>query len=446
MGDRLATAASTGFAWIVPDLHGNVAAQCSSSGSVSDVFRYDPYGKLIGTSLPAGSVPSPWRFQGRILESTAGSDTYDFGARAYVPDLGTFTSLDSVAGSAQNPITLNRYLYADANPATLVDPDGHCSLALAGANAQASAWCQTAIANGEQDTSPATGASAPTSTKANTDKKTTPDGNPNPGPQTATHVDLVNEWWKACEYGNTKSCDSIGSAVWTYGYGGHATGKDWQLAARCYEGEHQACYWLAQDAGNPLPSTQTSGCNDPWSCFVYGFYLAPVGMLQGVGSCVGGNFQACAGINPVTGPAMLGASIGSDIYHQNWNGLAYSAGGVTFWGMTGAAVGGFGEGGGLDTPGAGDTWTWREQQPNLTNLDSKISGQMPRRGWTVDQMERAIEQGEQVPAVNKAAGNAATRYKDPWTGQSIVVDDYTGQVIQVGGPGFHFGIRSGDAP
>jgi len=127
MGDRLSTAASTGFAWIVPDLHGNVAAQCSSSGSVSDVFRYDAYGNLIGTSLPAGSVPSPWRFGGRILESTAGSDTYDFGARAYVPDLGTFTSLDSVAGSAQNPITLNRYLYANANPGTLVDPDGHCA-------------------------------------------------------------------------------------------------------------------------------------------------------------------------------------------------------------------------------------------------------------------------------------------------------------------------------
>jgi hypothetical protein len=59
------TAASTGFAWIVPDLHGNVAAQCSSAGSVSDVFRYDAYGKLIGTSLPAGSVPSPRAGGGR---------------------------------------------------------------------------------------------------------------------------------------------------------------------------------------------------------------------------------------------------------------------------------------------------------------------------------------------------------------------------------------------
>jgi RHS repeat-associated protein len=124
MGDRLATAASNGFAWIVPDLHGNVAAQCGISGSITDAFRYDAYGNIIGTST-IGSVPSPWRYQGRMLESTAGSDTYDFGARAYVPDLGTFTSLDSVSGTAQNPLTLNRYLYADANPATLVDPDGH---------------------------------------------------------------------------------------------------------------------------------------------------------------------------------------------------------------------------------------------------------------------------------------------------------------------------------
>jgi RHS repeat-associated protein len=127
MGDRLATSTATGgFAWIVPDLHGNVVAQCALDGTPTDVFRYDAYGNAIGNTMTTG-VASPWRFGGRILESTAGSATYDFGARAYVPDLGTFTSIDSVAGSAQNPITLNRYLYAGANPATLVDPDGHCA-------------------------------------------------------------------------------------------------------------------------------------------------------------------------------------------------------------------------------------------------------------------------------------------------------------------------------
>jgi RHS repeat-associated protein len=116
MGDRLATSTpSGGFAWIVPDLHGNVVAQCALDGTLTDVFRYDAYGNAIGTTMTTG-VASPWRYQGRILESTAGSATYDFGARAYVPDLGTFTSIDSLAGSAQNPITLNRYLYAGSEP------------------------------------------------------------------------------------------------------------------------------------------------------------------------------------------------------------------------------------------------------------------------------------------------------------------------------------------
>jgi RHS repeat-associated protein len=140
-GDRLATCTNTGaFAWILPDLHGNVVAQFGkSSATIVDVFRYDAYGKTIGTQLPPSTVPSPWRFQGRILESTAGSATYDFAARAYVPDLGTFTSLDSVSGGVMNPLSLNRYLYANANPETLVDPDGHC--AIAPDNEDEARWC-----------------------------------------------------------------------------------------------------------------------------------------------------------------------------------------------------------------------------------------------------------------------------------------------------------------
>ena len=69
-------------------------------------------------------------------ESAEGSaDLYDFSARSYDPGLGAFTSFDSVTGSAQNPLTLNRYLYANANPATLVDPDGHFVPAVAAAAA-----------------------------------------------------------------------------------------------------------------------------------------------------------------------------------------------------------------------------------------------------------------------------------------------------------------------
>jgi RHS repeat-associated protein len=47
------------------------------------------------------------------------------GARLYSPHLGTFTALDTVRGSAQDPISMNRFLYAHANPTTLIDPTGH---------------------------------------------------------------------------------------------------------------------------------------------------------------------------------------------------------------------------------------------------------------------------------------------------------------------------------
>jgi hypothetical protein len=41
--------------------------------------------------------------------------------------MGAFTSLDTVAGSAQNPLSMNRFLNAEANPATFIDPTGHCT-------------------------------------------------------------------------------------------------------------------------------------------------------------------------------------------------------------------------------------------------------------------------------------------------------------------------------
>ncbi len=57
------------------------------------------------------------------MESTSGQ--YDFGARQYDPPIGAFTSLDKVMGQAQNPLSLNRYLYAHANPLVMIDLDGH---------------------------------------------------------------------------------------------------------------------------------------------------------------------------------------------------------------------------------------------------------------------------------------------------------------------------------
>lgn len=84
--------------------------------------------------------------------------------------------------------------------------------------------------------------------------------------------------------------------------------------------------------------------------------------------------------------------------------------------------------------------------PDLEHLSSKIERQMQQRGWTPQEIQDAYDNGEQVPAVNKANGAAATRYVNPTTGKSVVIENDTGQVIHVGGQGFKYGPGSGDLP
>ena len=126
LGERVAVSAGGTGGFLLPDLHGNTAgALNAAASSITDAFAYDAYGNTV--AAVTSGLPTPWRYQGRMLESAAGSaDLYDFGSRSYSPSIGTFTSLDSEHGSAGNPALLNGYLYANANPATLVDPDGHC--------------------------------------------------------------------------------------------------------------------------------------------------------------------------------------------------------------------------------------------------------------------------------------------------------------------------------
>ncbi len=79
-------------------------------------------------------------------------------------------------------------------------------------------------------------------------------------------------------------------------------------------------------------------------------------------------------------------------------------------------------------------------------IGSKIAKQMGPRGWTQESITKAMKSGNRIKAKNKANGNPATRYVHPKNGKSVVVDDVTNEVIQVGGPGFRFGPRSGDLP
>lgn len=124
-GSRLAIKTGTTVSWLVFDLHGSVVALCpAGTSTLADAYRFDGFGQQIAS---AGTATNPWRYRG-LLNIGADSLTgalLDMNARDYSPQLGAFTQQDSVQGSAANPLSMNRFAYALANPATLIDPDGH---------------------------------------------------------------------------------------------------------------------------------------------------------------------------------------------------------------------------------------------------------------------------------------------------------------------------------
>jgi predicted RNase H-like nuclease len=65
----------------------------------------------------------------------------------------------------------------------------------------------------------------------------------------------------------------------------------------------------------------------------------------------------------------------------------------------------------------------------------KIMQQMKKRGWTEDDINRALSTTG-IPTIGKKG--TATRYVDPKTGKSLVVDDSTGEIFHVGKPGYKY--------
>lgn len=132
-GDRFGVKVGTTLNWFIPDLHGDVAGSWDASeATVVNAIRYDAWGQTLASGSAGGSAVGTglWKYQGRLDVSPSGLATplYDMSARSYSPGIGAFTSLDSVMGSAQDPLSMNRFLYAEGDPTTLVDPSGHMAM------------------------------------------------------------------------------------------------------------------------------------------------------------------------------------------------------------------------------------------------------------------------------------------------------------------------------
>ena len=106
--------------YYVYDGHGSVRALFNEDGKVTDKYTYDAFGNLISS---VGSTKNDFLFAGEQFDPVTG--LYYLRARYMNPSIGTFISMDSYDGSIDDPVSLHKYLYANANPVSNSDPSGY---------------------------------------------------------------------------------------------------------------------------------------------------------------------------------------------------------------------------------------------------------------------------------------------------------------------------------
>ena len=102
---------------------GSTRVLTDDAGGVTDTYTYEAFGDLIDH---IGETENNYLFTGEQYDPNAGF--YYLRARYYSSGNGRFVSQDSWQGSIYNPLTLHRYIYADANPVIFIDPLGKFSV------------------------------------------------------------------------------------------------------------------------------------------------------------------------------------------------------------------------------------------------------------------------------------------------------------------------------
>jgi len=174
---------------------------------------------------------------------------------------------------------------------------------------------------------------------------------------------------------------------------------------------------------------QPTGLRDPSGMVVDPISWTAAAIVCGGGATVGASYVVLSGRKPTIENLAAGAAVGCGagmLMLVSWIAAA-GAGAVA---ITADIAGG--TAGAEIAAGSASTLAQR------VILNEKIRRQMGPRGWTEQLIHEAMDKGQQVAAINFATGSPATRYIHPATGQSVIVDNVTRVVIQVGGKGFLF--------
>lgn len=106
------------------DGHGDTRMLIDGQGTVTDTYRYDAWGNTL---VKTGSTSNTYLYTGESFDANTG--LYYLRARYMNPANGLFISMDSYQGNLYEPVTLHKYLYANANPVVYTDPTGYFSFA-----------------------------------------------------------------------------------------------------------------------------------------------------------------------------------------------------------------------------------------------------------------------------------------------------------------------------
>ncbi|MGM0562950.1 MAG: RHS repeat domain-containing protein [Pseudomonadota bacterium] len=113
--------------YIHTDPMGSPIAATDENGEILWVEDYKPYGERIRREEK--SAPHKRWYTGHVQDDDTG--LIYMGARYYDPEIGRFMSPDPVGFDAGNPVSFNKYAYANNNPYRYVDPDGRIAVTAA---------------------------------------------------------------------------------------------------------------------------------------------------------------------------------------------------------------------------------------------------------------------------------------------------------------------------
>ncbi len=99
-----------------------------AGGSLTDSYDYAAFGELLNST---GASENRYLFTGEQFDSFTGN--YYLRARYYSPHSARFTQMDPFQGVNRIPVSLHKYLYANADPVNFTDPSGNFSLGGIGA-------------------------------------------------------------------------------------------------------------------------------------------------------------------------------------------------------------------------------------------------------------------------------------------------------------------------